>query len=202
MRLTFKGQERAGGINLVKVNLRLFIWCGGLFLFFCTILFYRIGLEKRWQSLEDEAFTWGVCKVKYELGLGLDTDCPQSKFPHPINYPGTVIHYIVASSLGTLSFFTLGTSSAIYYFWYYIVQLVRQRKWDQLRELLTNEKAFSSMRLQDIRSSRSLPSTGDVKLGSVGDVSRTSTTISSNISADMQEHSTSEKSDVNEDEQI
>ena len=94
-----------------------------------------------------------MCKVKYQLGIGSNLECPESKFPHPLNYPVTIVHYVITTSLGTLSFLSFGTSKNIYYFWRYVVQLVYKRNWPELRELLTNEKAFAAMRLREIRNS-------------------------------------------------
>lgn len=174
MRTTFKAHERAGGISLIKVNIRLFIWCACLFLFFFTIVIYRALLEGRWQSLEADAYTWGVCKVRYELGLGENTLCPESKFPHPVNYGGTVVHYIVATSLGTLSFLAFATTKNVYYFWYYAVGMAYKREWAKLRELLTNEKNLANLRRNDQRNS--IKQLEDISAPSSPKLSETSST--------------------------
>eukprot|EP00026_Physarum_polycephalum_P004500 Phypoly_transcript_04521.p1 GENE.Phypoly_transcript_04521~~Phypoly_transcript_04521.p1 ORF type:complete len:618 (+),score=33.36 Phypoly_transcript_04521:251-2104(+) len=172
MKATFKGQEQTSGISLLKVNVRLLVWCACLFMFFFTIIIYRSVLEKKWAPLQNAAYAWGVCKVKSELGVGTDQDCPESKFPEPLNYPGTVVHYIVTTSLGTLSFLAFGTTKQVFYFWRYIVGFVRRREWAELRDLLTNEKTFAALRMRDLRNTVQAP----ISLDTLKRSSKTSTT--------------------------
>jgi hypothetical protein len=151
-----------------------------LFLFWFTLLIYRVVIESQSKELET-IFTWGIsktrqtkkkknkkknkkkqknkifscptmycnltsrqaCKVRWGLGLGPDTDCPQSSFPHSASYRGTIVHYIIGTSIGTFTFLAFGTSATIYHFWFFAAQLVYKRDWANLHRLFTDKKTLS-----------------------------------------------------------
>lgn len=139
--------------------------------------------------------------MRFELGLGSNEMCPESKYPRPINYPGTIVHYVISTSLGTLSFLAFGTTKNIYLFWMYAGQLAYKREWDELRELFTNKKAFAAMHLRDLRTAAQLRETEmENKTGNFSEiptkVSHTSTTEASGVSVDLEQHElTSDKSE-------
>jgi hypothetical protein len=111
-----------------------------------------------------------MCKVKYALGVGSNEKCETEHYPHPISYagclvhpisllpifmhyyfyinlffPGSVVHYIIVPSVGIFSFLALGLSKHIFHFWKVLFRLLLERKFAEISELLSNEKALSKL---------------------------------------------------------
>ena len=55
------------------------------------------------------------------------------------------MHYIIVPSVGIFSFLALGVSKHIYAFWKLFLRLAYERKFAELKDLLTNEKALSRL---------------------------------------------------------
>lgn len=93
--------------------------------------------------------------MMYQLGLTEDmAACPESVFPRPINFGGTIVHYLIATSVGSLSFLSFGTTSHIYLYWYFLLSFAFSGKWAELHQLVTNDKAFTQLRNKRDRESR------------------------------------------------
>lgn len=58
---------------------------------------------------------------------------------------GSVVHYVIVPSIGLFSFLALGLSLHIVRFWNLLIRLLLERKYADVKELLTNEKALSKM---------------------------------------------------------
>eukprot|EP00026_Physarum_polycephalum_P005918 Phypoly_transcript_05957.p1 GENE.Phypoly_transcript_05957~~Phypoly_transcript_05957.p1 ORF type:complete len:508 (+),score=28.38 Phypoly_transcript_05957:339-1862(+) len=141
MKKFFPMHQNLGALS--HVNIRLIVWCSVLFLYFANVLIYHIAMDKRAKALQTESETWKICRVRAELGVGPDTDCPGPNFPRPISLPLSVMHYVITPSIGTFTFLVFGTSISVYHFWFLATWLVYKREWARLRGLFTDEKAFS-----------------------------------------------------------
>ena len=72
----------------------------------------------------------------------IPSSCPFPLSPLSPLSAGSLAHYVVVPSMGLFSFLALGTSKHTFYFWKVFISLFVQRKFAELRELLTNEKAL------------------------------------------------------------